>query len=124
MADPTLNGSDPTPPARFPFVTVAATVGVLFAFLALIVLAYRSPSFLDRPKPEGADEKAKEEPKPDPAARLAEVKARNEAALNGVGARTSLRAAHAELMGKLKKPTDKLPFPTPPPKADDKGKKP
>ena len=121
MTDPTLNGPDPTPPARFPFVTAAATVGVLFVFLALVVLAYRSPSFLDQPKPE-ADAK-QEEPKPDPAARLAELNARNEAALNGVGGKTSLRAAHAELMGKLKAPTDKLPFPTPPPK-DDKGKKP
>ena len=116
----------------FPFVTVGATLGVLFVFLGLMWVAARKESPLDAPKPDAAD--AKGEPKVDAAARLDEVKARNEAALNGVGAKMSRDDARGKLLGALKRPNDKLPFPTPEPpvaaapapkkddKKDEKGK--
>ncbi|MBM3980119.1 MAG: hypothetical protein FJ304_07510 [Planctomycetes bacterium] len=104
----------PTEPAPkgFPFVTVFAAVGVLFVFLGLMWLATQKQNPLEQPKPETADTKAAE-PKPDAAAKLDEVKARNAAALDGVGAQMSLAEAHGKLMGTLKGPNDKLPFPKP-----------
>lgn len=120
-------------PKGFPFVTVGASLGVLFAFLALTVIAYRSPSFLD-PTPDGA--KAGEPPI-DAAAKMSEVRARNEGALNGVGAKMPLREAHKKFVGRdadgkfigtLKGPNDTLPFPLPeapvaPPAKKDEPKK-
>ena len=128
--------TDTPPPEspRFPFVTVAATLATLFVFLGLMWVAARKDSPLDAPKPDGID--AKSEPKLDAAAKLDEVKARNEAALNGVGAKMSRDEARGKLLGALKGPNDKLPFPTPEPpvaaapaakkddKKDDKGKQP
>ena len=112
MTDPnTDNASDK--PQGFPFVTVAATFATLFVFLGLVVIAYRSPNGLDVPKSDATD--AKGEPKLDAGAKLDEVKARNEAALNGVGAKRSQREARDALVSKLKGPNDKLPFPTPEP---------
>ena len=124
----------PSDAQRFPFVTVGATLGVLFVFLGLMWVAARKESPLDAPKPDALD--AKGEPKLDAAAKLDEVKARNEAALNGVGAKMSRDEARGKLLGALKGPNDKLPFPTPEPpeaaapapkkddKKDDKGKQP
>jgi hypothetical protein len=124
----------PEAPKGFPFVTVLATLGVLFAFVFLIWLAAHKENPLAEPKPETTD--AKEEPKLDAAAKLDEVKARNEAALAGVGAKMSRDEAHGKLMATLKGPNDKLPFPTPEPpvpaapaakkddKKDQKGKNP
>lgn len=44
--------SAPQPEARgFPFITVAATLAVLFLFLGLMVYVYRSPNYLDEAKP-------------------------------------------------------------------------
>jgi hypothetical protein len=102
-----------TPPGRFPVVTVVATLGVLFAFLGLMWLATQKGNPLEQPKPEATD--AKDEPKLDAGAKADEVKARNQAALDGVGAKMPLRDAHGALLGKLKSPNDKLPFPTPEP---------
>jgi hypothetical protein len=119
---------------RFPFVTVVVTIAILFAFLGLMWLATRKGNPLEEPKPEAAD--ATTEPKLDAGAKLDEVKARNRAALDGVGAKMPLRDAHGKLLGTLKGPNDTLPFPTPEPvvtlvptakkddKKDDKGKKP
>ncbi len=113
----------------FPFITVGAAVGVLFAFLFLMWLAASKENPLAQPKPDVTE--AKDEPKLDAAAKLAEVQARNEAALKGVGAKMSRDEAHGKLMGTLKGPNDKLPFPTPEPptpvvkkdeKKDDKEK--
>ncbi len=111
-------------PKGFPFVTAGAALGVLFAFLALTVVAYRSPGALD-PAPDGA--KAGEPPV-DAAAKASEIRARNEAALNGVGAKMPLREAHGKLLGALKGPNDALPFPrpeapSPPPAKKDEPKK-
>ncbi len=97
-------------PRGFPFFTVAVTVATLFVFLGLIVLAYKSPNYLDE---------TKAEPKPDPIARLNEVKARNEAVLNGTsGAKMPVSDATVKLLGNLKSDKDRLPFPTPEPKLD------
>ena len=130
MADP--NTPDVT--QRFPFVTVAATLATLFVFLGLMWFATQKGNPLDGPKPDAAG--AKDEPKLDAAAKLDEVKARNEAALAGVGAKMSRDEARGKLLGTLKGPNDKLPFPTPEPtvvaapapkkddKKDEKGKQP
>lgn len=132
MTPDTDNANPPPDAQRFPFVTVGATLGVLFVFLGLIWVAARKESPLDAPKPDGID--AKGEPKIDAGAKLDEVKARNEAALNGVGAKMSRDEARGKLLGALKGPNDKLPFPTPEPpvaaapapkkddKKDEKGK--
>ena len=126
MTDPNTNAT-PEPQRRgFPYLTATATLVTLFLFVGLMVLAYNSPNYLSEAK----DQKA--EPKADPAAKLNEVKARNEAALNGVGAKMSLREAHGKMLGTVKQPTDKMPFPTPEPKVeapvepkkDEKEKKP
>ena len=109
----------------FPFITVGAAAGALFAFLFLTWFVRNHENVLDAPKPD-----AKGEVTPDAAAKLDEVKARNEAALNGVGAKMSRGEARGKLLGTLKGPDDKLPFPTPEPvppaapKKDDKGKTP
>lgn len=121
MADTNTESANATPRAGFPFITVGAAAGVLFAFLFLTWFVRNHENVLDTPKPE-----AKGEPKPDAAAKLDEVKARNEAALNGVGAKMSRDKARGELLGTLKGPNDVLPFPTPEPvvpKADEKEKK-
>ena len=121
---PDPNNASSPEPRGFPFVTVAATLATLFAFLFLTWLAAHRPNPLEAPKPETSEKQ--EEPKPDAAAKLDEVKARNQGALDGVGARMPLRDAHGRLMSKLKGPNDKLPCPTPepptaaPPKKDEK----
>ncbi|WP_439623476.1 hypothetical protein [Gemmata sp.] len=107
MAAGTNNDAAPQPRDRgFPFVTVAATLATLFVFLGLMVLAYKSPNYLDGTRPE---------PKPDQEARLREVRARNDAVLAGSGAKMSVPAATGELLGKLKSEKDRLPFPAPEP---------
>jgi hypothetical protein len=113
MSTPTEPATTPPEPQRFPFVTAIATLGVLFVFLGLVWLAAHRENPLAVPKPETTD--AKEEPKLDAAAKLKEVKARNAAALAGVGAKMSRDEAHGKLLATLKGPNDKLPFPTPEP---------
>jgi hypothetical protein len=110
MADTNTPAGDSAPPT-FPYITVAVAVCILFVFLGLMWLATRKENPLEPPP--AADAKA--EPMVDAAAKLDEVKARNQAALDGVGAKMSLRDAHGVLLGKLKSPNDKLPFPTPEP---------
>jgi hypothetical protein len=116
MADATTNNANPTPgPASFPFFTVVAALGGLFLFLGLMWFVAREENPLEAPKPQPAE--AKSEPKLDAGAKLDEVKARNQAALDGVGAKMSQRDAHGQLMTGLKGPNDKMPFPTPEPPA-------
>lgn len=95
----------------FPFITVGAAFGVLFAFLFLMWLVTNRESALEAMKATDANAA----PKPDAATKLDEVRARNEAALNGVGAKMSRDEAHSKLLAGLKGPTDKLPFPAPGP---------
>jgi hypothetical protein len=96
------------PPLRgFPFVTVAACLAMFFAFLGLCVLAYNSPNYL-------GDAKPVTEPKADPATRLDEIRAKNEAVLAGdkaSGAKMSVHEATEKLLAGVKGPKDKLPFP-------------
>lgn len=104
-------------PSGFPFVTAGAALAILFVFLGLMWLAVQGTNPLTPPD-------AKAEPKQNAAAKLDEVKGRNQKALEGVGAKTSLAEAHGALLGKLKGPNDKLPFPTPePPSASAKDEK-
>jgi hypothetical protein len=122
VSDASADNTNTPPRPNFPFWTVAAAFVTFFAFLALMWFAYQSSSPLAAPP---ADTKT--EPKVDPAVKLDEVKARNQAALDGIGAKMPLREAHGKLLGTLKGPNDKLPFPTPEPpvvavpdKKDDK----
>jgi hypothetical protein len=110
------NMRDDTTRRGFPFVTVLATFITLFAFLGLVVLAYNSPNYLGE---------TKAEPKVDPAAKLSEVKARNQAALDGgSGAKMSVSEATTRLLTNLKTEKDTLPFPTQePPQPEPKDKK-
>jgi hypothetical protein len=108
----------PTPEARgFPFLTVGATLVGLFAFLAFMLLAYHSPNFLDEPKTEdGTKGEEKAEPKADPATRLNDLRAKNQAVLDGHGAKMSAGVATTELLERVKR-DGKLPFPMPEPPA-------
>ncbi len=112
MAEPDTNPTNPTvdpQPRGFPFITAGVSLLTLFVFLGLVLLAYRSPNYLGE---------VKAEPKPDPAAKREEIRARNQAVLDGApgsGARMSVGAATAELLGRLKTEKDRLPFPIPEP---------
>jgi hypothetical protein len=115
MADSTPEAQPPEEATGFPFVTAALTLATLFVFLGLIVLAYNSPNYLD-------EKKDAAEPKADPAVRLAEIRAKNQAALEGAGAKMSVSAATAELLDRAKK-DGKLPFPVEPPQPTAEPKK-
>src|ERR1051325_4898351 len=107
MAEPnTTNDARPPEAKGFPFLTVGASLATFFAFLGLTLLAYHSPNYLSE---------TPAEPKPDPAVKLGEVKAKNQALLDGNGAKMSVAAATAELLGKLHSEKDRLPFPAPEP---------
>jgi hypothetical protein len=107
MTEPFTNNATDSETKGFPYITVGATLATLFAFLGLMVLAYKSPNYLDEPKEEG-------EPKADAATRLNEVRAKNQAILDGTGAKMSAAAVTAELLDRVKK-DGKLPFPMPEP---------
>ena len=82
-----------------------ATVFGLFLFVGLGLLAYYSPNYLGEPK--------LAEPKADPAAKLSEVRAKNQAVLDGgkdTGVKKSLAEATAEVLGYAEK-NHRLPFP-------------
>jgi hypothetical protein len=99
-------------PRSFPFVTVLATFTTLFLFVALMVVAYKSPNYLSESAQPDAEHKA------DPATKLKDIRSKNQAILDGnptTGTKMSVRAATAELLGKLKSEKDTLPFPMPEP---------
>src|SRR2546429_41190 len=110
MADPTNPAASPDEGARgFPFVTALGAVAVLFLFVWLVARIYREPNPLGEQKTE---------PRADPAAKLGEVRAKNQAVLDGnpgTGAKMSVGEATARLLGSLKTEKDTLPFPTPEP---------
>lgn len=97
--------------------TVCAALGVLFAFLFLMWFVTMRENAAEAQR---AADAQKGDPKPDAATKLDEVKARNEAALNGVGAQMSRDEARGKLLSKLKGPNDQMPFPMPEPKKDEK----
>lgn len=111
MADTSTPNTEPRTP-RFPFVTVGAALGVLFAFLFLMWFVTVRENLAEAQR---AADAQKDQPKPDAATKLDEVKARNEAALNGVGAPMSRDEARSKLLTKLKGPNDQMPFPLPEP---------
>jgi hypothetical protein len=112
MADPNPTDAIEAEDPGFPFVTAGITLATLFVFLVLTIVAYRQATPLDEPKDVG-------EPKPDPATKLTEIRAKNQAALEGSGAKMSAAAATAELLDRVKK-DGKLPFPVPAPPAPPK----
>lgn len=127
MADtpnPHVPGS--TPPG-FPFGTVAATLVGLFLFVGLVLLAY-NPAYLHGvlggPAPTT-------DSKPDPATKLNEVKARNQAVLDGSdpGVKMSAGKAAEELRAAADQTKDethkhgRLPFPVEPKAPEVKDKK-
>src|SRR4051812_46427059 len=107
------------PPPGFPYATAAATLLTLFLFAGLVWVAYHSPNYL-------GDVKIVE-PKVDPATKLSEVRARNQAVLDGTdpGVKLPVGKAANELLGQAEKTRDKdhphgtLPFPVEPPKTPD-----
>jgi hypothetical protein len=118
MADTNTRDAHEPESRGFPFFTAAVTLVILFVFLGLTVIAYNAPSAFDEKKEEGGA-------KADPAAKLAEIRAKNRAALDGDGAKMSVAAATAELLDRAKQ-DGKLPFPVepPPPPPEEPKKKP
>jgi len=110
----TADTPDPTPAGGFPLATVAATLVTLFLFFGLALLAYNSPNYLGD---------TRIEPKSNPANKLKEVQARNQALLDGtdsavklsVGKATAEVLAHAEKTKDDKNRYGRLPFPIEPP---------
>lgn len=108
------NGSkqNSDPAQGFPYLTVLATLLTLFLFAALMLLAYHSPYNQRVETDVSIDNKL------DPETKLAEIRAKNQAILEGKpesGVRMSLQAAMGELLSKLQDEQDVLPFPQPPP---------
>ena len=110
------------PRSGFPYLTVMATLGALFLFVGLVLIAYRSPNYLGD---------TETELKADPATKLRDIQARNQAVLGGndpgakmtVGESASQLAATAELLKNDKNPRGYLPFPVEPKPKDVKDKK-
>ena len=113
---------DQHPKSGFPYLTVVATLGALFLFVGLVLIAYRSPNY---PGDVGG------EPKADPATKRHDVEARNRAVLDGndpgtkltIGESASQLAATAESRKDDKNPRGYLPFPVEPKAKDSKDKK-
>ena len=107
MSDANASNTNAPQHQSFPFITVSATLGVLFVFLFLMWTAARKENPLEAPKPDAREVKTQPN--------LDEIKARNEAALNGVGTKMPREEARGKLLADLKSPNDKLPFPKPEP---------
>lgn len=112
----------PPEPTGFPFATAAAALVGLSLFAGLVLVAYDSPNFFAAPA----------DPKPDPAGKLAEVRAKNQAVVDGAdpAAKLSVGQAAARLVTLADKtkdathPAGRLPFPVEPaPVPDAKDKK-
>jgi hypothetical protein len=104
---------------------VLASLLTLFLFVALMLLAYYSPDAIAPPS--GDDQETL-----DPARKLAEIKDKNQAILEGrpeTGTQMSVDAAVEKLLNQLRSDKDTMPFPKPLPlpppdsKAKDKDKK-
>jgi hypothetical protein len=113
MADTPSRTPEPNPePRGFPFATALAALVGLFLFAGLVLVAYYSPHYLDAPA----------EPKADPAAKLADVRAKNQAVLDGTDptSKLSVGRATAEVLTFAEKAKDdknkvgRLPFPVEP----------
>ncbi len=108
-----MTDTPPPPQPRFPYVTAVVAGLVLFLFVGLVILVYRSPNYLGG---------VVAEPKTDPVTKLNEVRARNQAVLNGtdqsarvsVDESTNAVLAHAAKTKTEKNPYGRLPFPAEP----------
>ncbi|MBX9578688.1 MAG: hypothetical protein K2X87_00120 [Gemmataceae bacterium] len=121
MADtPPPSGGPTQEPRGFPFVTALVALAGLFVFAGLVLVAYYSPHYFDAPA----------EPKADPAAKLADVRAKNQAVLDGTDptAKLSVGRATAEVLTFAEKAKDdknkagRLPFPVEPKASPADGK--
>ncbi len=99
--------------AKLPYFTVLATLATLFLFAVLVVVAYYSPNYLgDVTSPSELD----------PATKSADVKARNQAVLDGLdpGVKMSVNEASARMAATADQSSDpanprgRLPFPVEP----------
>ncbi|MCS7020364.1 MAG: hypothetical protein NZ703_14795 [Gemmataceae bacterium] len=111
-----IDEGTPVPEPVFPYLTVVATLLTLFLFASLMLLAYYSPYAPQADSETDADVL-------DPMTKMAEIRAKNQAILEGrqdAGTQMSLQAAMSELLSKLRTEKDTLPFPKPPPSLDNK----
>lgn len=103
--------ADPPPPG-FPFATAAAALVGVGLFAGLVLVAYESPAFFGGPA----------DPPPDPALKLAEVRAKNQAVADGTDptAKMTIGQAAARMLTLTEKgkdpahPSGRLPFPVEP----------
>ena len=99
-------------PPGFPVLTVISTLVILFLFATLMLLAYYY-SFYAPPSPTEEDQETA-----DPARKLAEIQAKNQAILEGrpeTGTAMSLEKAMDQLLSQLRSEKDTMPFPKPSP---------
>lgn len=100
------------PPPGFPFATAAAALVGVGLFAGLVLVAYESPAFFGGPA----------DPTPDPALKLAEVRAKNRAVADGTdpAAKMAIGPATARVLALTEKgkdaahPSGRLPFPVEP----------
>lgn len=112
MGDERTGSEDPRKD-RFPFATALATLLALFLFFGLVLVAYFSPNYLGGNLPA---------PTSDPAAKLQDLKPRNQAAIDGTdpAAKMSVGRATAEILSAAEQSKDdkhkhgRLPFPVEP----------
>jgi hypothetical protein len=113
----------PEPGDRFPFATAIATLLTLFLFFGLVLVVYNSPNYLGE---------VPAEPELDPATKLQNVKARNQAVLDGTDPATKMSAAKAtaDVIARTSRTKDDkhkygtLPFPVAPKASPPAEKKP
>lgn len=114
--------TEPPPTPGFPYLTVLATLATLFLFLGLVLVAYRSPNYLGE---------SQSEPKADPASKLNNVNARNQAVLEGKdpGMKMSMDQAAEKLITAARQSKNeshkhgRLPFPVEPKPVEKKDAK-
>ncbi len=117
MSESNLNRPSEPAPRGFPFITAGISLLTFFVFAGLTVLAYRSPNYLAEPT---IDPKDAQNEKVDPATRLLELRAKNQAVLDGrpgTGTKMSVAEATDKLLVNVKTGKDHLPFPIPEPAA-------
>ena len=115
MTDDTKTDTRSTRARGFPFATALATLAGLFLFSGLVHLVYRTPNYLGETETES---------KLDPDGKLDEIRARNQAVLDGhdptvklsSGQATAALLDHAAKSKDTKAPHGRLPFPMEPKK--------
>jgi len=97
-------------PAGFPFLTVLLTLLILFLFATLMLLTYNYSFYAP------LSSSAEDQETANPARKLAEIQAKNQAILEGrpeTGTAMSLEKAMDQLLSQLRSEKDTMPFPKP-----------